>query len=209
MVFFENWDKRKFFELHRNHVVFWKKLIQWSAKQHLIQSHFTGNIGPSLVLKWGCWKWELFVSSLTRNVFHLRNVKLWHLSIWTVNCKTERLCQQHNNQILIKNELTVSKRIAKYMGLLGYKNRLGVNPTQFVLFAGTCPLRNTVIKVNYLFSIFANSTFNNLSTDVVFRGSPFTLTAQKLANMRSAVRPQVMSLTEIAFYMILKSHTFD
>ena len=84
-----------------------------------------------------------------------------------------------------------------------------MNPTQFVLFAGTCPLRNTVIKVNYLFSIFANSTFNNLSTDVVFRGSPFTLTAQKLANMRSAVRPQVMSLTEIAFYMILKSHTFD
>lgn len=49
-----------------------------------------------------------------------------------------------------------------------------MNPTQFVQFAGTYPLRNTVITVNYLFSFFANSAFNNLSTDVVFRGSPFT-----------------------------------
>ena len=49
-----------------------------------------------------------------------------------------------------------------------------MNPTHFAPFARVCHLTNTAIEVNYLLLIFASSTFNKLSTGVVFRGSRFT-----------------------------------
>lgn len=120
-----------------------------------------------------------FVSFSTRNVFHLRfhvrYVKLWHLSFWTFNYKTERLCQQHNNQVLIKNELSASKRIRDNWDSSDiYKIDWEWIPLIFVPFARACHFTNNVIKVNYLLIILANSAFNKLSTDVGFRGSSFT-----------------------------------